>query len=101
MRKFLLLYFVALPIVAHSQTGLWTWMNGYNVFNGVAVFGTQGTPDPANKPPALWSAFFWTDSNGNFWLFGGLKNGQGYSALWMYDPALNLWTWMKGPNTSS
>jgi hypothetical protein len=101
MLRGLLFPFIIISFFAYGQAGEWTWVNGYNTLNGMGVFGTQGVPNAANKPPALWSAFYWTDSQGNFWLFGGLRNGSEYSALWKYDPQLNTWTWMKGPSTTS
>jgi N-acetylneuraminic acid mutarotase len=58
----------------------WTWVSGANVVN---------QPTGTTFPGARWSAAYWTDINGNFWLFGGFgydKNGQvGYlSDLWEY-----------------
>ncbi|MBK9196193.1 MAG: hypothetical protein IPO17_14705 [Flavobacteriales bacterium] len=44
--------------------------------------------------------FSWTAQDGTFWMFGGQDNsGNGLAALWKYDPATNMWTWMKGPST--
>jgi N-acetylneuraminic acid mutarotase len=46
----------------------------------------------------------WTDSDGSLFLFGG----EGYDGggtegslndLWGYDPSMNMWTWLKGPDT--
>jgi PKD repeat protein len=37
--------------------------------------------------------------SGNFWLFGGTAyNPSAYNDLWKFDPALNEWAWMSGPN---
>lgn len=90
-------------ITAASQ---WTWLKGDNTAEATGVYGTKGTPAPANKPGARERSASWTDAAGNFWLFGG--NGynetfaQGAGALndlWKYDKATNQWAWIKGDNT--
>jgi hypothetical protein len=50
----------------------WTWMGGTNSFTGYGIYGTLGTPLPGNVPGGRYGAAGWTDSSGNFWLFGGL-----------------------------
>ncbi|MGA2085225.1 MAG: kelch repeat-containing protein [Terracidiphilus sp.] len=63
----------------------WAWMGGDATVTGCTiapegnvvcggqpgVYGTLGTPDPGNNPGARFGASSWTDSKGNFWLFGG------------------------------
>ena len=74
-------------------------MNGSNLTNQFAVYGTQNVFAPANTPPAVFEACEWTDLQGNFWLFGG-GNGSGdtlYNDLWEFKPAINQWAWIKGP----
>ena len=56
---------------AFSQGGTWTWMKGSNLVNSPGNYGTQGIPGSANNPPARYQAAYWTDFNGDFWLFGG------------------------------
>ena len=90
----------------NPSTSLWTWMGGSNlvpVLQGyqVGVYGTLGVAAPANIPYSRYQAASWTDSSGNFWLFGG--NGLGgleakYNDLWKFNPATNQWTWMSGSN---
>ncbi len=83
--------------VSSGQQGEWTWMKGSNGNNGAAVYGTQGIANASNTPGALYEATQWTDKQGNFWLFGGLKDfGSEYNTLWKFDPSTNEWTWMKG-----
>jgi len=58
-----------------------------------AVYGTEGRPAGANNPGSRRSASAWTDSNGNFWLFGGDGfDGNGNSGtlydLWVYQPEI-------------
>jgi len=77
----------------------WTWMSGSPLPNQVGSYGTQGFPVPSNVPGSRQSALSWTDSSGNFWLFGGngLQNigfaGQ-LNDLWKYSNG--EWTWMSG-----
>jgi len=88
-----------LPTGLIAQTpGEWTWMHGDNTPNSLGVFGTQGVPNPANKPPATYEPCEWRDNSGNLWLFGGISNTGHISSLWRYDPTTNQWTWMKGPS---
>ena len=84
-----------------SQKGWWTWMHGSNTPNATGNFGTQGITAPTNDPPAIYEACEWTDQQGRFWLFGGIDVNAPfncYNALWMFDPATGMWTWMRGAN---
>ena len=85
------------------DTSLWTWMRGSNMTDQRGVYGIKGTPAVANRPGARYNSISWTDSSGDFWLFGG----GGYDSngdlgllndLWRYNPDTNLWTWMSGDN---
>ncbi len=83
------------------STGNWTWMKGPSAFNAPGVYGIKGIPSPNNYPGARsFGGDCWTDSSGNFWMYGswGYTNGgMGLlSDLWKYDPATNEWTWMSG-----
>ncbi|AEU35271.1 Kelch repeat-containing protein [Granulicella mallensis] len=94
--------------------GEWTWIGGNNIVgsNGEqpGVYGTLGTPDPANIPGGRQQELTWTDSTGKFWLFGGYgedSTGVGFGGqlndLWRFDPALGTageWTWMGGSNVT-
>src|SRR6187397_2337328 len=82
-----------------AQAGEWTYMSGSSVGNSLGSFGTQGVSSPLNHPPALYEAAHWTDAQGNFWLFGGatLFGSNDWSDMWKYNPAINEWTWVKGP----
>ncbi len=82
---------------AFSQSGQWTWMNGADTVNSPGVFGAKGISSPTNTPPGLYEACNWLDTNGNFWIFGGLDGTQvERNDLWKYDPVAHEWTWMKG-----
>ncbi len=79
----------------------WTWMSGANVSNQAGTYGTLGTPAPGNVPGGRWGAGSWTDSSGNFWLFGGSGVDGDFNQgllndLWKYSAG--QWTWMSGAN---
>ena len=84
-----------------NNTGRWAWMGGsdlippssaYDIQSGQpGVYGTLGTPAPANTPGARIGAVPWIDQSGNLWLFGGLgndsTNSQGYlNDMWKFQP---------------
>jgi len=83
--------------------GQWTWVSGSNTTNQPGVYGTIGVPAPGNVPGGRSNAVTWTDSSGNFWLFGGLGldaagMGEELNDLWRYSNG--EWTWMGGPQTT-
>ena len=89
---------------ANAQTRQWAWMGGTNSQNQPGVYGTLGTPAAGNIPGSRSGAITWTDSNGNFWLFGG----QGYDSasqygtlndIWQFNPLTREWTWISGSST--
>jgi len=61
--------------------------------NQTEQYGTIRVPSGNNIPPARSGASTWTDTNGNFWLFGGTSTND----LWKYDVINSTWTWMSGP----
>lgn len=85
-------------------TQQWTWMSGGTGINAAGVYGALGVAASGNVPGARSSAVSWTDSSGNFWLFGGL----GYDStgiendlndLWEFSPSSKQWTWVGGSST--
>jgi N-acetylneuraminic acid mutarotase len=89
----------------------WTWMSGGSTIasscflsNGAyyycglpGVYGTLGTPAAGNVPAGRTAASSWTDSSGNFWLFGGVDSfSTALNDLWEYIPSSNEWAWMGG-----
>ena len=83
------------------STNEWTWMGGDSYTDQTGIYGTQGVSSPSNKPGGRANSTGCTDSNGNFWLFGG----HGLSSttvtgtlndLWKFDPSLGQWTWVSG-----
>ena len=92
--------------------GDWTWMGGSNVvgFNDgqSGIYGSLGTPDPANVPGGREQSITWSDGSGGVWLFGGFGldsaglGGQ-LNDLWKFDPTLGAhgeWTWITGSSTT-
>jgi hypothetical protein len=81
------------------KDGQWTWMGGSTLVGDLGTFGTMGVADAANIPPACAGALAWTDSAGNFWLFGGggydkSGNDGQLNDLWKYSGG--QWTYMSG-----
>lgn len=81
----------------------WTWVSGCNTVScdQSGVYGTKGTAASTNLPGGRGASVSWTDTGGNFWLFGGQgydSTGQGYylNDLWEYAPATKQWTWVSG-----
>jgi hypothetical protein len=75
------------------------FMNGTT---GGGSYGTIGVPSILNIPGPRHSGVAWTDTSGNFWLFGGENvSGSGgfFNDLWRYNPSTTEWTWIDGPNT--
>jgi hypothetical protein len=88
---------------SYNSTGqwTWTWMGGSDVAGVGGTYGTLGTADPANMPGARDSAVSWTDSSGNFWLFGGhgydsVRTADNLNDLWKFSGG--EWTWVSGSN---
>jgi hypothetical protein len=91
------------------SSGTWTWEGGDNVANKNGTYGTLGTAASSNIPGGRVTAVGWSDTSGNFWLFGGegydsagTANGNAYlNDLWKYSPGTGDWTWMGGSSTAN
>jgi hypothetical protein len=74
--------------------GQWTWVGGSNQYDQTGVYGNEGTAASANVPGARAGAVSWSDSTGNFTLFGGIRdhstNGTReidlLNDMWQYAP---------------
>ena len=91
-------------VEAGAQTSEWVWMGGSSTGNQPGVYGTLGAPAAGNIPGSRYGAAHWTDSNGNFWLYGGYSfdansNEYDLSDLWEFSPSTGEWTWMNGART--
>lgn len=88
----------------------WTWMSGSKAVNSIGIYGTLRSGAAGNAPGARGGAVSWTDTAGNFWLFGGSgydslgqssgdpHAGNELNDLWMYSPTTQQWSWMSGSN---
>jgi N-acetylneuraminic acid mutarotase len=87
--------------LSSAATDVWTWVAGSNVVNAPGVYGTQGTAAAANTPGARRQPIAWTDTAGNFWLFGGESSGNAgvLNDLWEYGPSAGQWVWRGGSTT--
>ena len=118
MRKYCVLFsilfgflFAFAAVFAGAQTTApneWTWVGGgktvTNLNGQPAVYGTLGTAAAANIPGGRDGAATWTDSSGNFWLFGGEgadANGNygQLNDLWEFNPSTKQWAWIGGSST--
>ena len=82
------------------STNEWTWMGGSAISNcngecgQSGIYGAEGIPSAANVPGGRSMASGWTDSNGNFWLFGGVEFDSAgtfglLNNLWEFKPSIN------------
>lgn len=84
----------------NTTTNEWIWINGDSIVEQVAVYGTKGVADAANKPGARYVGSSWKDADDNLWLFGGYgydeANVGNLNDMWKYNSSTNQWTWMAG-----
>jgi hypothetical protein len=95
----------------NTTTDEWTWMGGVAAYpcsgggcdGSPGVYGALGAAAPGNLPGARWFASSWTDSSGDFWLFGGegmvAGGGNILNDLWNFRPSTGEWTWMGGSDS--
>jgi hypothetical protein len=88
----------------NPSTREWTWMGGSSSVGQRGLYGSFGSAGPANIPGGRDSAATWTDTGGDFWLFGGESfdaNGNFglMDDIWEFDRSTDEWTWMGGSNT--
>jgi hypothetical protein len=77
----------------------WTWVSGSDLVDGIGVYGSQGVASSTNVPGARFDGVGWSDSQGNFWIFGGGSSDgifQVLNDLWMFNPNTGQWTWVSG-----
>jgi Galactose oxidase, central domain len=84
------------------SSGQWKFVGGSETAATNGLYGTLGTGSSGNAPGSRKGAVAWTDSDGNFWLFGGIgvdsnKDESGeLNDLWEYNPTTAEWTWQSG-----
>ena len=74
------LFFFFLSQSSYCQYNQWTWVKGSNTTNMPSVQGAIGVPAPGDTPGAEYEPAEWTDTQGNYWIYGG------ESGMWKYDP---------------
>ncbi len=75
----------------------WTWITGYCEADFANIYGTKGVSHPDNTPGGRFGSIYWTDPQGNLWLFGGEASGSYFNNdLWKFDG--RYWAWMSGDN---
>jgi N-acetylneuraminic acid mutarotase len=97
----------------NPSTNEWAWMGGSSTVPSTSandggnpgVYGILGVPAAGNIPGGREGSVSWTDSSGNFWLFGGYgvdTNGNlgVLNDMWEFNPSANEWTWMGGSSTA-
>jgi hypothetical protein len=86
----------------NAATNEWAWMSGDSLPGSFSMnHGTKGVASPFTKPGPVQDAVSWTDSSGNFWLFGGQLADKVSNELWKFYPATNQWTWIFGDTTGN
>ena len=80
----------------------WTWVSGSSSEGQSGTYGaTTGT---TGTPGCRYASASWTDSTGNFWIFGGYGhdsagNWGDLNDLWKFSPSAGTWTWISGGKT--
>jgi hypothetical protein len=97
----------------NPATNEWAFMGGNDAacmvsgatctFAWPGVYGVEGTAAAANLPGGRAQATTWTDTSGNFWLFGGVgfdstTQAGSLNDLWKFNAATAQWTWVSGAN---
>jgi N-acetylneuraminic acid mutarotase len=92
----------------NPSTLQWTWMAGSMGRNTLGVYGAKGVPSAANEPGGRHESVQWIDSNGSFWLFGGVgfdsvtpSEDGALNDLWEFSPSTLEWTWVGGNSVDS
>ena len=82
---------------------MWTWMSGSKLINSKGNYGTECFSATSNEPPARFeNRACWTDSCGNFWMFGGTDDSSHvFNDLWHYSVASKNWSWVSGSKISN
>ena len=101
MRQIYLGIFMMVVISSRAQPGIWTWVHGDTAQSQAPVRGTQGVFHPDNRPRGVYEGAEWKDKQGKFWYWEpSCYECDGVSGwgndLWSFDPAANMWAWMKG-----
>ncbi|HYV90596.1 MAG TPA: kelch repeat-containing protein [Chitinophagales bacterium] len=81
----------------------WVWMSGVNYVNYSGIQGPRCDLSIYSPKSRSENRAVWTDCCGKFWLFGGgdCNGDPAYNDLWVYDPAINKWSWINGDSIAN
>jgi N-acetylneuraminic acid mutarotase len=84
----------------------WTWKSGSSSTNQAGSYGSKAVAATSNTPGSRENAATWTDSSGNFWLFGGVgydgsKTTGDLNGFWEYSTTTSKWTWIGGSDSAN
>ncbi len=82
----------------------WTWKGGPTLAGQSGNYGSLGVASSSSIPGARFETVSWTDSSGDFWLFGGegfdsVGTEASLNDLWKFSSG--EWTWMGGSNVAN
>jgi N-acetylneuraminic acid mutarotase len=80
------------------ESKVYTWVGGSSTINTSGVYGVKGEASSGHIPGARSSSAYWSDEDGNFWLFGGYESFEYNNDLWRFNPSTLEWTWVSGDN---
>jgi gliding motility-associated-like protein len=78
------------------SANMWCWIRGDTTSLTTPEIYCQPLSSGKNPDPRSESRACWTDSCGNFWLFGGGGNSVGLNDLWQYNVEHDTWTLING-----
>ncbi len=82
--------------------GKWFLMWGSATPDLQPDYNGQQTPGtPGGSPGGRHAAAFWSDAQGNVWVYGGHGSSHFFSDMWKFDITTLQWTWMSGSNRPS
>ena len=89
-------------------TNEWVWISGDSASNVKGFYGSKGFASNSNIPGSRSESMAWSDTLGNFWLFGGVyfdinktNTFLYFNDLWKYNISTNQWTWISGDSTTN
>lgn len=80
------------------QEKVYTWVAGSTGLNASGIYGQKGQSSTAHIPSARSSSAYWSDNEGNFYLFGGYGGFQYNNDVWKLNSNTLEWTWISGNN---
>jgi gliding motility-associated-like protein len=60
----------------------WTFLKGDISTTPTTIYGTKGVPAHDNTPGGTANSMYWTDLQGNFWVFGGRNGSDLLDQVW-------------------